>query len=385
MKLSERDKKLLLILVLVIVVCVPYFFVIQPLIDECDKLNTEITQIKSDISYRETLALQENEFSAAAGEYATAKITLIDRFPSELLQEASILFIHNTEQTIPMSLYQVAFGDDVATQITSEAVEAAIDEVEAATGDVTNDSVIEDNTTATSLGGGLIGMQTQTRFAYDVPYQEFKSFLKYIMDYRERMVITELDASYSAEMDMVNGNFTLAQYALSGNGRYTVQYLEPNMIQGTTNVFKQASGSFEKMEVVQETPDFFVLLNNPGADVDSIIVGKSNDASETTYLSSQKNAVREVTITFTGEGGAYNANYVIASTKYSNDGIDFEKDGMIFLQIISSSRMDDDDKVGIDLNVVNETDTQVKLEVINDDSENPRVEIKGITGDVLIK
>ena len=383
MKLSERDRKLLLILVIVIIVCVPYFFIIQPLMDKVDSLGKEISDLNAQVKYREELALMEEEYGKAAEQMAAMETELLSKFPSDLPQEASILFIHNTEQVIPISLYQVAFGDDVAAQVTSTAEEQAIEDVEAETGDTTQTEVIEDNTQTTSLGLGLTGIQTQTRFAYDAGYEEFKDFLKYIADYHDRMVITELEASYSGEMNLVSGNLTLSQYALKGEGRNTVQFLEPNMIQGTTNVFKQASGNFDTTEVAA-SPDFFILLNQPGADVDAIIVGQSNDVTESTYLSSTKNAKQEVNIYFEGETGKYNAYYEIGKTKYDDAGVDFDKDGNIELQIISSSRLDDSDKVEISLNIYDTSDAIVKVTTLNDDAEKPRVTIKGTEGDIII-
>ncbi len=383
MKLSERDRKLLLILVIVIIVCAPYFFVIQPLMDKVDSLGKEISDLNAQVKYREELALMEEEYGKAAEQMAAMETELLSKFPSDLPQEASILFIHNTEQMIPISLYQVAFGDDVAAQVTSAAEEQAIEDVEAETGDTTQTEVIEDNTQTTSLGLGLTGIQTQTRFAYDAGYEEFKDFLKYIADYHDRMVITELEASYSGEMNLVSGNLTLSQYALKGEGRHAVHFLEPNMIQGTTHVFKQASGNFDTTEVAA-SPDFFILLNQPGADVDAIIVGQSNDVTESTYLSSTKNAKQEVNIYFEGETGKYNAYYEIGKTKYDDAGVDFDKDGNIELQIISSSRLDDSDKVEISLNIYNTSDAIVKVTTLNDDAEKPRVTIKGTEGDIII-
>ncbi|MCI7190292.1 MAG: type II secretion system protein GspM [Lachnospiraceae bacterium] len=383
MKLSERDKKLLLILVIVIIVCVPYFFIIQPLMDKVDNLGKEISDLNAQVKYREELALMEEEYGKAAEQMAAMETELLSKFPSDLPQEASILFIHNTEQMIPISLYQVAFGDDVAAQVTSAAEEQAIADVEAETGDTTQTEVIEDNTQTTSLGLGLTGIQTQTRFAYDAGYEEFKDFLKYIADYHDRMVITELEASYSGEMNLVSGNLTLSQYALKGEGRNAVQFLEPNMIQGTTNVFKQASGNFDTAEVAA-SPDFFILLSQPGADVDAIIVGQSNDVTESTYLSSTKNAKQEVNIYFEGETGKYNAYYEIGKTKYDDAGVDFDKDGNIELQIISSSRLDDSDKVEISLNIYNTSDAIVKVTTLNDDAEKPRVTVKGTEGNIII-
>ena len=381
MKLSERDKKLLLVLVLVIIICIPYFFVIQPLLDNKETLDKEISSLKSEVSYLEELALREAEYGAASEKLADMEEELLARFPSDLLQEANILFYHNVEQMIPISLYQVSFGDDVAAQITSEAEAQAIADVEAATGETTQTEVIEDNTQTSNLGGGLVGKQTQTRFAYDVGYEEFKSFLKYISEYHDRMVITSLDAKYAGEMEMVTGTFELSQYALLGEDRNPVQYLEPNMLQGTTNIFKQATGNYGA-EAVSTDPDFFILLNQPEADLDAIIVGQSNDVSEASYLASSKNAQQEVYIYFEGEDGEYNAYYEIGQNKYEDAGIDFTKDGKIELQIISSERLNDDDDVAIDLNIINETDTAVNVQILNEDEDDPRVTVKGSVGDV---
>ena len=104
MKLSERDRKLLLILVIVIIVCVPYFFIIQPLMDKVDSLGKEISDLNAHVKYREELALMEEEYGKAAEQMAAMETELLSKFPSDLPQEASILFIHNTEQMIPISL-----------------------------------------------------------------------------------------------------------------------------------------------------------------------------------------------------------------------------------------------------------------------------------------
>ncbi len=385
MKLTERDKKLLLILAIVAILCLPYFFVIQPLLDKNSQLVKEISELQSEVNYQEQLAMMESEYETGAQQMADKSSQILARFPSDLPQEASILFIHNTEQMIPLSLYQVSFGDDVAAQLTSDAEAEQIDAVEEDMGEQTDDAVIQDNTQETKLAGGLTGMQTETKLAFDAGYQQFKDFLKYILDYNDRMVITELEASYSAEMDKVDGSFTLAQYALKADGRNSVSVLEPNMIQGTTNVFKQASGSFDESMSEESAADFFVLLNQPDADVDSLVIGQSNDVTEASYFVSSKNAKQSVTVTFTGEMGEYNANYKIGKSSYSKSGIDFTKEGNIVLQIISSQRLDEGDKVAIDLNLVNDTDAILDVKIQNDDTEDPRVNIKGKTGNIIVE
>lgn len=380
--LSDKDKKLLLVLAIVAVICLPYFFVIQPLLDKNAAIAEEILELQSRKDYLTDLKLNESVYQEKTEEMAVETENLLSRFPSELPQEASILFIDNTEKMIPIKLHQVTFGEDVAAQITSDAEKEQIDAVEKEMGDVTDDEVIEEVTETVAISGNLSGIATETQFAFEAGYNEYKEFLKYILDYQDRMVITGMTATYS--MDVVTGSFTLRQYAISGEGRLPVKILEPNLMHGTTNVFLQAAGVGSSSEDSGKKADFFMLLNPPDADVETIIIGQSSDASEETYLVSDENAQTSVNLTFEGSEGQYTANYKIGRKSYSEEGIPFVKSGMIDFEIISSPRNGDSDKAGIKLSVVNNTDLTVNISVLDDDTENPRVIIAEKTGIVVM-
>lgn len=381
--LSERDKKLLLVLVIVAIICLPYFFVIQPFMDKNTKIEAEIKELRNQKQYLEDLSINEGEYAKASDEIAVMAQELLMRFPSDLPQEASILFINNTEKKIPIRLHQVTFGDDVAAQITSSADAAQIDAVEQETGDVTNDAVVEEVTETVAISGNLSGKSTETKFSFEAGYKEYKDFLEYILNYNDRMVITNMTATYG--MDVVSGNFTLKQYAISGDGRPPVNYLEPNLMHGTTNVFLQAAGMGSAEETDEAGEDFFLMLSQPDADVDALIFGKSNDATEETYFYTDKNAQQETTISFEGKDGQYTANYYIGKEAYSEEGISFAKNGSINFEVISSPRASEKDKVETKLNIVNNTDVTLHVNILDDDTENPRVTILEKTGVMVIQ
>lgn len=383
--LSERDKKLLFILVIIAIICLPYFFIIQPFMEKNTKIEGEIKELKSQKQYLEELSLNEGEYAKASDEIAVMAQELLMRFPSDLPQEASILFINDTEKKIPIRLHQLTFGDDVAAQITSSADAAQIDAVEQETGDVTDDQVIEEVAETVAISGNLSGKSTETKFSFEAGYKEYKDFLNYILNYNDRMVITDMTATYG--MDVVSGSFTLKQYAVSGEGRLQVNYLEPNLMHGTTNVFLQAAGmgSEENTEEEAAGADFFLMLSQPDADMDALIFGKSNDATEETYFYTDKNAQQETTISFEGKNGQYIANYYIGNEAYSEEGISFAKNGSINFEVISSPRVSDKDKVGTKLNIVNNTDVTLNVNILDDDTENPRVTIIEKTGVISIQ
>lgn len=380
--LSERDKKLLLVLIIVAIIFLPYFFIIQPLLDKNTKIEAEIKGLQSQKNYLDDLLLNQEAYGEASEQVVVVTQALLSRFPSDIPQEASILFVNNTEKKIPIRLHQGTFGDDVAAQITSTADAAQIDAVEKETGDVTNDEVIEEVTETVAISENLAGKATETKFSFEAGYKEYKDFLKYILDYNDRMVITDMTATFG--MDVVSGNFTLKQYAICGESRPPVNFLEPNLMHGTTNVFLQAAGAGSEEEV-DEGADFFLMLSQPDADIDALIFGQSDDATEETYFYSDKNSQQETTITFEGKDGQYTANYYIGKEAYSEEGISFAKNGSIKFEVISSPRTSDKDKVGTKLNIINNTDMTLNVEILDDDEENPRISIVEKTGVMIIR
>ncbi len=385
MSLSERDKKLLKILLVVIVACVPFMLFVRPLMNKCTTLGVEVAGLESEKKYMQQLALAEQTYLAEAENAVVETEKLMAKFPSELLQEADLLFINEVEKQIPISLYQCVFGEDVAAQITSEADQAQIDAIEAETGDITDDAVIEDNTRTTKVSDTLMGISNSTQFSYDVKYEDLKEFLKYIKEHDERMVITQFTSSYAGEMDIVNGNFVMVQYGLKGEGRPPVTYKDPDIMLGSNNIYMQAAGVFEEPEEEETVSDFFLMLNQPEADEEALIWGQTKDVTEQTYFTSDKNAKQEVTIEFTGEAGEYTANYYIGNEAFSEEGIAFSADGKIEFEVLSCIRADEEDKVEVSLNVVNETDVVLYMAILNDDEESPRVTVKEKTGDIFTR
>ena len=98
-----------------------------------------------------------------------------------------------------------------------------------------------------------------------------------------------------------------------------------------------------------------------------------------------ENKLQKAAIEFEGTDGEYTAYYSVGKEKTVKEGIPFTADGQIGFEILSSERADDKDKVSVQVDIVNNTDTIVYLSVQNDDEENPRVTIKGKTGDIFTK
>lgn len=382
MKLSEKDKKLLFILGIIALLFLPYYFVIRPYSENTLALEEESGRLESRKRQLQELEIRREEFEEGLETAGQEREELLSRFPSELPEEGSLLFLYNTEKLIPITLSQVTLGDEVrmpiAEDVNPEAVQtdASGGETEAA-----------DTVVGTEITEALTGMHMETQILYSGGYKNFKDFLNYILHYKDRMVISGLSAIYSGDLDMVTGNLILKQYAVAGEGRRPVRVRKPSIAEGSSNVFMQASGILPEAESGNAEADFFLMLSQPEAEVEAVIFGKSMDGSGQTYLTSKENSLQETAISFKGEDGSYIANYQIGDVKFSKNGsgVAFDKEGNITVEVTSSSRVGTNDNVGVRLEIINKTDKIVYVAVKNDDKENPRVTITGKTGEVIVR
>lgn len=388
MKLTERDKTLLFILAVICILCLPYFFAVQPYTEKTHQLENEVKELQMRKKQLLELENRREEFIDGIQKAKESREELLTRFPSQLPQEGSILFLHNTEERIPITLSQVAFEMEEMQIITGN--EAASQENAAgqeADGSGALQSGVETGSESTAAVSNLAGTCASSQIIYSAGYKNLKDFLEFILNHKDRMVISSLNAVYSADMNVVTGNLTLRQYAIKGGDRAPVQVAEPDVMHGTSNVFMQASGIAPSGEIVAQEADFFLMLSQPEADIEAAIFGKSKEGSEETYLTSGVNDMQEMAISFKGSDGEYIANYQIGDEKYSanGEGIVFEKEGDIVFEVISSPRVGDTDKVAASLDIINKTDRTVIVVVKNEDGENPRVTIAGKTGTVTVK
>lgn len=405
MKLSERDKKLLVILGIVAIVALPIFFIIMPLKGKIDDTKGEIATLQERYNYLSGLADQIPFFREETEKYKVQMAEIIEKFPEGIKQENTIMFLLETERNIPISLYQVSFNANDSVPI----------------GTVNSDLSSHIETTQT-LGKNYEGVHTQETVGFRVPYPYFKQFINYIEQWEDRLTISNLAASYTLENNEVVGSFTINQYAVLVQGR-ELEEAEIDVRRGTHNIFSaneedwedwldEEETSMNQGEVIREEDkesekesekesdkepekieasnnnatvkgyDCYFMLNQPRAEADAMIVGVTNDTVNKYTIQSDKNRSRLTRFTFTEEDGKF---YVTYKLSYRERKHEITPDGDIVLNIYSSNRSGSSDLVESSVAVINETTNKtVQVNIINDDEKRPRITIREKTGKVVV-
>lgn len=214
MKISNRDKKLIVIILIALVIALPYLLVIKPTKEKQVAVEGEIVTLQERYDYLSSLN-EQREFYLSEIDRMTAEreVIMLD-FAHGIRQENIIMFLRGLEFEMPMAMTSLSFSGNSVTPIIAGTVDEA--------GNVT---------------GAIDGVRSQTSVSYECNYEDMKEFLEYIMNYKERMVVSSVDMTYNDATGKLSGMFILQQYAIAADGRELAPAQIPAMNHGNESVF----------------------------------------------------------------------------------------------------------------------------------------------------
>lgn len=410
--MSARDKKILVYLGAIVIMAAAYFLGMRPLLDKIEVQTTTNENLRNEL--RQKTEAKENApvFEQEMKNFADEFNSIVAEFPSGILDEKSLLFVADSEVELPIWFYEVKFavesedmkaaingtaeGDQTNAAGASVDEQAQIDAAEAAENGEAAPQGTEGeqqaapeaaagNKTATSLEG-MYGLDYELGLAYRADYLTLKQFLDYINKYPERLVIKNMDARYDSDTQKLEGTITLSQYAITSPDRPMTKVPDTTTALGTFNLFDSSNIPEVDTSIAQEVgnSDYFIKLNGVTDNATGKTIGRANDVAQESYITSNKNDKEDVNFTVTGSEGKYKAEYAVGKNSFFD--VEFEKlEGEdIVLRVISSERMDDSDEVAINLNLKNDSDRRLKVVIVNEDIDNPRVNISEQSGDIEI-
>lgn len=217
MKISDRDKKLILFVLLVAVIALPIFLFIKPKNDKIKALDDELVSLNERYNYLKDLSEKQPEYEAEIARLNAERDQIIDDFPGGVLFENTVMFLRNTEIHFDEDFraLTMSFAEDEETEITEARVN-----------------------TAGEYEEGLTAIKATTTVTYCGEYEQVREFINYIFTYKDTMILSLMTADLDPETNMIKGTFTLDQYAISGNGKEVKRTDIPSMLHGTDRLFK---------------------------------------------------------------------------------------------------------------------------------------------------
>lgn len=408
MKMSQREKSLLMIVSCVLVAVLYFQFIFSPKQNKVNQLENELfdvqtryDQVMENISSLESRKDKIKKITASVSEttsvlYPTLiqeKIILaLDELINETGIAATIGFSQISAQAVqpftggtyelPQSSLS-ALTDQYSGLTTSESVEEeGIDS--------DSDSAITSNSTAEVMSIGL---------SFTGTYEVVKTFIDAIQSWEYNLVLSNLSLTPLNESE-VTGSTTLEFYAIPKLSNQDQEYLEWTLedTYGKELPFSSGAASGAYSSTIEQllasgvkVYDFMMLVRSSASDLPAVTIGKALDESRDSYLFTDKNEIEPITVTFKQEGEKYYYQYETSEGAYPSSealGVEFVPvNDTIEMQIMSESRLEATDQVGVQLKVKNETDLVVNIEIKDDDTEAPRISVnsEGFTVNVKNK
>ncbi len=216
MKISDRDKKLILFVILAAVIALPIFFFIRPKNEKIKELDAELININERYAYLKELSALQPEYEAKIEELNKERDEFINEFAKGIKLENTIMFLRAVElSSSPVTMTTISFGGNEETP-------------------VTEDSVDENG----NFVPGLTALRSDTAVAYSAEYSDIKEFLDYIFNYKDKMAISSINMNLDTSNNKIIGSFTLTQFAITGEGREVETSKIPPMSLGNDRIFR---------------------------------------------------------------------------------------------------------------------------------------------------
>ena len=210
MKLSKRDKGLLLGLLGILLAVASYVLVYTPTVEKHEALKVELAKLEQ--REAELMELEKNLpfYKEQIVVYQEQYEEVVVNFPAELKPENEIMYAVELENELEVQFATLSYGNPTEFL-------------------------------ATDKNAGLTAYNTPLSMNYNGSYQGLKDVIEYTAKQQNRMVVDSVTAAYDSATGMLAGMMTINMYTVEGTEAIYVAPYVPAMNIGVTNIF----GTFE--------------------------------------------------------------------------------------------------------------------------------------------
>lgn len=213
MKISDREKKLILGVLLIAIIALPIFFFVKPKIEDTKELDSELVTLNERYEYLKALKAKQADYELEIERLIAERTELIENYAKGILQENTIMFLRDAELKYDVQMSVLGFTEDDKTHIC--------------------DGYYDDDNNYVE---GLDAYKDSVAVTYRCEYENAKKFIDYIFNNKDKMLISNITMSNGSD-NLIEGTFVFDQFAITGEGRTLDQVTVPSMEHKIDRVF----------------------------------------------------------------------------------------------------------------------------------------------------
>ena len=218
--------------------------------------------------------------------------------------------------------------------------------------------------------------QLRCNISFTGTYENLMNFLKEIND-NNKMVVNSINVGEES-LEEIKGSMLIEIYAIPKINDEINEYLQWdfNKEYGKYVPFGSETSSSNIYTEIN-SDDFIISVRSINSVLPTITLGKADDKLKNTYIYADNNSVEDVEIELTKENNKYYYKYKTNKesypVEYEGNKVEFNPVSKnINISVLSENRVNQEDKSGMKLKVINNTDKLVNVNISDDDSSNKR-------------
>ncbi|MCD7708711.1 MAG: hypothetical protein LUI02_02425 [Clostridiales bacterium] len=223
-KLSDSDKRLIIILLSIVLVVVVYFLVFARGMNKASEIEAQNEEDQQTLQSLQDMVARAPQIQEQTEEMNAERDEIISHYPASVRTEDVIRNILDMEDETNIETSEVSFSTGNAMSTTIAAATSS-----------TDDS--EDGEGASTAQSKIYGYYTTASVRYAGGYEDLKSVLSYIADLNDRTTISSVSAAYDSTTGQLAGTMTINMYYMLGTD---AEYEEPEfgtIDTGVENIF----------------------------------------------------------------------------------------------------------------------------------------------------
>lgn len=262
-KISDSDKRLLIIFFAIVLLACSYFFVFNKGMNKASELEAQNAEDRVKVQQMQQMEASLPQVKEKIENMKQTQADIIAKYPSDMTTEKSIESLqdyedhssdfHITDITFAMRMPLVGAADTTAagssTETADGAADSAADDTSATTDTTADTQSTEDGTddattdASADTAGNVAGYYASIGIRYEASYSGLKEMIAYVNEFKDRTTITQFTATFDDATGKLTGEMTLNMYYITNTGKDYVPPVFDFMPKGVSNIFGNTIGT----------------------------------------------------------------------------------------------------------------------------------------------
>lgn len=256
-KISDSDKRLLIIFFAIVILACSYFFIFNKGMTKASELEAQNEQDSAKVQQMQQMEASLPQVKENIENMKQTQADIIAKYPSDMTTEKTIESLqdyedhssdfHITDITFAMRMPLVGAADtttadssvDTADETTDGAADSAADDT-SATADTQSAGKKTDDAAADASAdtvGNVAGYYASIGIRYEASYSGLKEMIAYVNAFQDRTTITQFTTAFDDATGKLTGEMTLNMYYITNTGKEYVPPVFDFMPKGVSNIF----------------------------------------------------------------------------------------------------------------------------------------------------